>query len=73
MYQQSLSFFRETGGKGYMIILLVRLATLEEQRGNHAAALEHAREALEWSDRLGIAWERTQAEAIVRRLEPRKQ
>jgi tetratricopeptide (TPR) repeat protein len=67
-YLQALEFCRETGGKGYMTTLLVRLASLEEQRGNLATALEHAREALEWSRRLGMVQEQAQAEAIVGRL-----
>jgi tetratricopeptide (TPR) repeat protein len=68
MYLQSLDICREIGGKGSMTNLLVRLAALEEQRGNHIAALDYAREALEWSRRLGIVWEQAQAEAIVGRL-----
>jgi LuxR family glucitol operon transcriptional activator len=68
IYRQSLDFCREVGGKGSMTILLVRLATLEEQRGDHVAALDYAREALEWSNRLGMVSERAQAAAIVGRL-----
>jgi hypothetical protein len=67
-YMQCLATYRETGSKGDITTLLVRLAALEEQRGNHAAALEYAREALEWSRKLGMVQERAQAEAIVGRL-----
>jgi LuxR family glucitol operon transcriptional activator len=67
-YSRSLAFFREAGGRGYMTTLLVRLAALEEQRGNLPAALEYAREALEWSRKLGMVQEHAQAEAIVGRL-----
>jgi hypothetical protein len=49
--------------------LLVRFGALEEQRGNRAAALEYAREALEWSRKLGMVQEQAQAEAILGRLE----
>ena len=56
-----------------MTTCLVRLAALEEQRGNHAAGLDYAREALDWSGKLGMIHEQAQAEAIVRRLELRKQ
>ena len=46
----------------------IRLASLEEQRGNRAVALDYAHEALEWSRRLGMVQEQAQAEAIVGRL-----
>jgi len=68
MYQESLDFLRETGSRGFLTTLQVRFATLEEQRGNRAVALEYAREALEWSRKLGMAQERAQAEALVGRL-----
>ncbi len=51
-----------------MATLLVRLAALEEQRGNHAASLQYAREALDWSRRLGLVQEQEQAEALLQRL-----
>jgi len=68
MYQESIDFLRETGSRGFLTTLQVRFATLEEQRGNPAVALEYAREALEWSHKLGMAQERAQAEALVGRL-----
>jgi LuxR family glucitol operon transcriptional activator len=68
LYQQALDFFRGEGGRGYLVTLLGRLAALEEQRGNHTAALDYAREALEWSQKLGMVQEQTQALAIVGRL-----
>src|SRR6266567_3123688 len=68
MYLQSLDFFRELGGRGNMATLLVRLATLEEQRSNPAASLQYAREAFDWSRRLGMVQEQTQAEALLLRL-----
>jgi LuxR family glucitol operon transcriptional activator len=68
MYQESIDFLREMGSRGFLTTLQVRFATLEEQRGNRAVALEYAREALEWSRKLGMAQERAQAEALVARL-----
>ncbi len=68
MYLQSLDFFRELGGRGNMATLLVRLATLEEQRSNPAASLQYAREAFDWSRRLGMVQEQTQAEALLQRM-----
>src|SRR6266700_2037799 len=59
MYLQSLDFFRELGGRGNMATLLVRLATLEEQRSNPAASLQYSREAFDWSGRLGMGQEQT--------------
>jgi LuxR family glucitol operon transcriptional activator len=68
LYQQALDFFRGEGGRGYLVTLLGRLAALEEQRGNHTTALDYAREALEWSRKLGMVQEQAQAHAIVGRL-----
>ncbi len=68
MYLQSLDFFREFGGRGNMTTLLVRLATLEEQRGDHAASLQYAREAWDWSRRLGLVQEQAQADTLLQRL-----
>ncbi len=68
MYLESLEFFREFGSRGSMTTLVVRLAALEEQRGNPAASLQYAREALDWSCRLGLVQEQAQAEAIIQRL-----
>ncbi len=68
MYRQSLDICREFGSIAHLTTLLVRLAALEEQRGNTAIAFDYAREALEWSRKLGMVQERAQAEAIVMRL-----
>jgi tetratricopeptide (TPR) repeat protein len=68
LYLQCLDFFREAGTKGHMTTLLIHLAWLEEQRGNRAPALGYAREALEWSQRLGMVRELQQAQAIVGRV-----
>ena len=68
MYLQAVESCRLTGGKGALTTLLVRLAALEQQRGNPAEAIEYAREALEWSRKLGMVQERAQAEALLARL-----
>jgi tetratricopeptide (TPR) repeat protein len=69
MYRQALDLCHNSVSKGFIITLHVRIADLEEQRGNRAKALTHAHEALEWSKRLGMVQERVQAEAIIIRLE----
>ncbi|HET9221453.1 MAG TPA: tetratricopeptide repeat protein [Roseiflexaceae bacterium] len=68
IYRQCLDILRDIGSKAYVVTLLVRMASLEEQRANHAAALDYAREALEWSSKLGMVLEQAQAQAIVGRL-----
>jgi LuxR family glucitol operon transcriptional activator len=68
-YLQCLTFFRSLGGKGYLTTLLVRLAALEEQRGNLATALDYAREALESSSKLGMVQEQALAEALLAKIE----
>ena len=68
MYRESLETIREIGSKGYLATLLVRFATLEAERNNRAEALTYAREGLDWSRRLGLALEMTQAEALIQRL-----
>jgi len=68
LYQQALEYFREAGEVGYMITILARFATLEEQRGQFAAAWSYAQEALERSRRLGMAQELAQMEALCVRL-----
>src|SRR5262249_52053736 len=68
MYKQCFNALRDIGSRGYIVILLIQLALVEEQRGNRPAALGYAGEALEWARKLGMAREQAQAEAIVRRL-----
>jgi LuxR family glucitol operon transcriptional activator len=70
LYTESLKFAREIGSKGTMTGLLVRLATLEEQRGNLQMAFSYASEALDWSKYLGMKKEQQQAGAICARLAP---
>ncbi len=68
LYRQALGFFKETGGRGFMTTVLVRLAALEEQRGRQETAQTYAQEALEWVRRLDLVQERGQVEAILARL-----
>jgi hypothetical protein len=51
-----------------MATILVRVAALEEQRGNRTAALEYASEALDWNRRLGMVQEQEQGENLYTRL-----
>jgi tetratricopeptide (TPR) repeat protein len=68
MYLQSLAFFSELGSRGNMATLLVRLAILEEQRGNVATSLEYAQEAQDLIRRLGMVQEQVQVEVLFERL-----
>jgi LuxR family glucitol operon transcriptional activator len=68
MYLQALPRYRELGSRSNIPVLLVRLATLEEQRGNREAALKYADEALDWSQKLGMVREQALAEAVSARL-----
>jgi tetratricopeptide (TPR) repeat protein len=61
LYRQALIFARERGGRGNLITFQLRLALLEKERGNVQAALDYAREALEWSQQLGMVKEQAQA------------
>ncbi|MBC8077804.1 MAG: tetratricopeptide repeat protein, partial [Chloroflexales bacterium] len=70
LFRQSLDFFRQFGGRGYTATLLVRLAALEARQGNRTGALDHAREALDLSQKLGMVQERQQAELILAQLAP---
>ena len=73
LYREALFFARERGGRGNLITFQLRLALLEQQRGNYPLALDYAREALEWSRQIGMAKEQAQAEALVAQLTPRVQ
>jgi hypothetical protein len=68
IYQQCVDQYHDIMGKSYLARLLVRFASLEEQRGHPDVALGYAQEALEWSERLGIVQEQAQARAICARL-----
>ena len=67
-YRQCLGYYAEMGGKGDLATTLVRLASLEEQRGNHHAAQGYATDAFQWSNHLGMIDEARQAEGILGRI-----
>jgi hypothetical protein len=56
------------GGNGPRCGRIAIRPYIEEQCGNRRQALGYAREALEWSRRLGMVKEQAQAEAICARL-----
>lgn len=68
LYQQALKFSADRASKGYVTSLLVRIAALELQRRNHKVADEHAREALYWSQKLGMMREQQQAAELITEL-----
>jgi LuxR family glucitol operon transcriptional activator len=68
LFQQSLAFFRQFGGRGYTATLLVRLAELEARSGMRSDALAHVHEALDLSRKLGMVHELAQAEALLATL-----
>lgn len=68
MYLQCLDLYKEAGGMGYVATLLVRLATLEEQRQNLPQALVYASQAVEMSRKMTLVEELEEAEAICTRL-----
>ncbi len=68
LFQQSLGFFQQFGGRGYTATLLVRLADLELRAGMPAEALAHAQRALDLSRKLGMVQELAQAEALIARI-----
>jgi LuxR family glucitol operon transcriptional activator len=69
MYREALGAIREFASRGFLATLLVRFAELEVERHHLEAAREYAKEALEWSGKLDLVQERSQAEALLRRLE----
>ncbi|KPV49577.1 hypothetical protein SE17_31820 [Kouleothrix aurantiaca] len=69
MYAKSLAAIREIGSRSYLATLLVRYAELELQRGDRVAALAFAREALEWSGKLGMVAEQQQAAVLLAQME----
>jgi tetratricopeptide (TPR) repeat protein len=66
---KSLEFFETHGAKGYVATLKYRLALAEQALGEHEAALEHVREAMDWFDRLGMKPDYEEAEELIQRLE----
>lgn len=70
LYREALIFAKERGGRGNLITFQIRLALLEQERGNSALALDYAREALAWSRQLGMVKELALAEKLVEKLAP---
>ena len=68
---KSLEFFADQGTRGYVGTLTYRLALAEEALGEYEAAHQHAREALDWFDRLGMTPDYVVALALLDRLEPK--
>jgi len=66
---KSLEFFEAYGTKGYLATLKYRLALAEEALGEYGTALEHAIEAVDWFDRLGMEPDLVEAKALLERLE----
>jgi len=66
---KSLEFFENLGTKGYLATLKYRLALAEEALGEHEAAREHAREAIDWFDRLGMKPDYAEAKVLLDRLQ----
>ena len=68
LYHQALQYCRDIGNKGTLTTLLLRLASLEEERKNLSSSLQYAEEAIAWSRQLDMEQELAQAEAIRKRL-----
>lgn len=66
---RSLQFFAEQGTRGYVGTVTYRLALAEEALGEYEAAHQHALEALDWFDRLGMMPDYVVAKALLDRLE----
>jgi LuxR family glucitol operon transcriptional activator len=66
---RSLEFFEKFGTRGYLGVLKYRLALAEEALGEYDLALGHAREALDWFDRLGMRPDYAEALPLLQRLE----
>jgi LuxR family glucitol operon transcriptional activator len=65
IYQYCLNTFRKASNRSYMTATLMRLASLEKQRGNTAISLSYAKEALEWSRRLEMVKEEKLASELI--------
>jgi tetratricopeptide (TPR) repeat protein len=65
---KSLEFYERYGTKGYMATLKYRLALAEEALGEDEAALRHAKEAVDWSERLGMKPDHAEALMLLDRL-----
>jgi len=66
---KSMEFFEGHGTKAYLATLKHRLALAEEALGEYEAAIVHAREAVNWFDRLGMKPDYVEAKVLLERLE----
>ncbi|CAG0983937.1 hypothetical protein ANRL4_02049 [Anaerolineae bacterium] len=66
---KSLEFFEHYGTKGYMATLKYRLALAEEALGEVEAARQHAQEAIEWFERLGMKPDYAEAQNLWGRIQ----
>jgi len=66
---KSMEFFEGHGTKSYLATLKHRLALAEEALGEYEAAIVHAREAVNWFDRLGMKPDYVEAKVLLERLE----
>jgi tetratricopeptide (TPR) repeat protein len=66
---KGLEFFEQYGIKGYMATLKYRLALAEEALSENDAAQRHAKEALDWFERLGMKPDYAEALLLWRRLQ----
>jgi hypothetical protein len=56
---------------GYLATLKYRLALAEEALDEKKAALNHAEEAVEWFERLGMKPDYAEAKELLDRLQPK--
>ncbi len=66
---RSLEFFETYGTKAYLPTLKYRLALAEEALKEYEAALHHAREAVDWFERLGMEVDYAKALDLLQGLE----
>ena len=66
---RSLEFFKNYGTKAFLATLNYRLALAEEALGEHEAARKHAKDALDWFERLGMRPDYVDGKDLVERLE----
>jgi tetratricopeptide (TPR) repeat protein len=66
---RSLEFFETQGTRSFLATLKYRLALAEEALGEFDLALENAREAADWFDRLGMKPDYAEAKVLLERLE----
>ena len=66
---KSLDFFETSGTKGFLATLNYRLALVEEALGEYEEALQHAKLAVDWLERLGMKPDLAEAQVLLARLQ----